>query len=105
MVQTHWSMVKAVGDQSGYVTAITAHLRQTLPLLRDNLANSRRYFTQFCVHFARYYYGVQEGHTRRSDAFFRVAGTGDVYTIKRQERGILGIECYESRAQTIHKGI
>lgn len=52
ITKTHWSMVKAVGDQSGYVTAITAHLRQTLPLLRDNLANSRRYFTQFCVHFA-----------------------------------------------------
>lgn len=52
-VQTNWSLVKAVGDQSGYVTAITAHLRQTLPLIRDNLANSRRYFTQFCVHFVR----------------------------------------------------
>ncbi|KAH7956169.1 hypothetical protein HPB52_006601 [Rhipicephalus sanguineus] len=53
VVQTNWSLVKAVGDQSGYVTAITSHLRQTLPLIRDNLANSRRYFTQFCVHFVR----------------------------------------------------
>lgn len=51
ITKTNWSLVKAVGDQSGYVTAITSHLRQTLPLIRDNLANSRRYFTQFCVHF------------------------------------------------------
>ncbi|XP_077509398.1 vacuolar protein sorting 53 isoform X2 [Amblyomma americanum] len=51
ITKTNWSLVKAVGDQSSYVTAITSHLRQTLPLIRDNLANSRRYFTQFCVHF------------------------------------------------------
>ncbi|XP_076364592.1 vacuolar protein sorting 53 [Tachypleus tridentatus] len=52
MVKIQWSAVETVGDQSSYVTAITGHLRQTLPLLRDNLAASRKYFTQFCVKFA-----------------------------------------------------
>ena len=51
--QMSWSSVEAVGDQSGYVTAITAHLKTALPLIRDNLASSRKYFTQFCVKFAK----------------------------------------------------
>lgn len=41
-----------VGDQSAYITAITAHLRTTVPTIRDNLSHSRKYFTQFCVKFA-----------------------------------------------------
>lgn len=52
MVKTQWGSVETVGDQSSYVTAITSHLHQMLPLVRDNLANSRKYFTQFCVRFA-----------------------------------------------------
>ncbi|XP_064460865.1 vacuolar protein sorting-associated protein 53 homolog isoform X2 [Ornithodoros turicata] len=52
MVKTQWGSVETVGDQSSYVTAITSHLRQMLPLVRDNLSNSRKYFTQFCVRFA-----------------------------------------------------
>jgi len=43
-----------VGDQSGYVTAIIGHLKQNLPILRDNLTTSRKYFTQFCIKFATY---------------------------------------------------
>ncbi|XP_054718970.1 vacuolar protein sorting-associated protein 53 homolog [Uloborus diversus] len=46
-----WAAFETVGDQSSYVTAITTHLRQTLPLLRDNLAGSRKYFTKFCMNF------------------------------------------------------
>ena len=53
LFQMSWSSVEAVGDQSGYVTAITAHLKTALPLIRDNLASSRKYFTQFCVKFAK----------------------------------------------------
>jgi len=53
MLQMSWSSVEAVGDQSGYVTAITGHLKTALPLIRDNLASSRKYFTQFCVKFAK----------------------------------------------------
>ncbi|KAL5017534.1 hypothetical protein ScPMuIL_007123 [Solemya velum] len=52
MSKMSWSMIEAVGDQSGYVTAITNHLKQNLPVIRDNLASSRKYFTQFCVKFA-----------------------------------------------------
>ena len=48
-----WSTVEAVGDQSGYVTAVTTHLKQNLPIIRDNLVTSRKYFTQFCVKFAK----------------------------------------------------
>lgn len=52
MSKMSWSSVEAVGDQSGYVSAITGHLKSGLPLIRDNLASSRKYFTQFCVKFA-----------------------------------------------------
>ena len=50
--QLPWQTVESVGDQSGYVTAITSHLKQSLPIIRDNLASSRKYFTQFCIKFA-----------------------------------------------------
>ncbi|GIY89182.1 vacuolar protein sorting-associated protein 53 homolog [Caerostris extrusa] len=52
MTKIQWAAFEAVGDQSSYVTAITTHLRQTLPLLRDNLSTSRKYFTKFCMNFA-----------------------------------------------------
>ncbi|KAL4223807.1 Vacuolar protein sorting-associated protein 53 [Mactra antiquata] len=52
MSKMSWSSIEAVGDQSGYVTAITGHLKTALPLIRDNLVSSRKYFTQFCVKFA-----------------------------------------------------
>ena len=53
MFQMPWSTIEAVGDQSGYVTAITAHLKQNIPIIRDNLVASRKYFTQFSVKFVR----------------------------------------------------
>lgn len=52
MSKISWQNIETVGDQSGYVTAITSHLKQTVPIIRDNLASSRKYFTQFCVKFA-----------------------------------------------------
>ncbi|KAI8749357.1 vacuolar protein sorting-associated protein 53 [Biomphalaria glabrata] len=52
MTKMPWSNIEAVGDQSGYVTAITSHLKANIPIIRDNLASSRKYFTQFCVKFA-----------------------------------------------------
>ncbi|XP_075232091.1 vacuolar protein sorting 53 [Lycorma delicatula] len=52
MIRMQWQNVESVGDQSSYVTAITAHLKSTVPLIRDNLSSSRKYFTQFCVKFA-----------------------------------------------------
>lgn len=52
MTKTPWQSVESVGDQSAYVTAITGHLKSTIPLIRDNLSSSRKYFTQFCIKFA-----------------------------------------------------
>ena len=52
MIKMPWSTVESVGDQSSYVTAIINHMKQTIPLIRDNLANSKKYFTQFCIKFA-----------------------------------------------------
>ena len=52
--QISWQNIETVGDQSGYVTAIITHLKQTVPVIRDNLASSRKYFTQFCVKFAKW---------------------------------------------------
>lgn len=52
MSKLPWQNIEAVGDQSAYVTAITNHLKQNLPVIRDNLQGSRKYFTQFCVKFA-----------------------------------------------------
>ena len=49
-----WSSVDAVGDQSAYVTALTAHLKTNLPIVRDALTTSRKYFTQFCHKFAKF---------------------------------------------------
>ena len=34
------------------MTAIVNHMKNFVPLVRDNLANSRKYFTQFCSKFA-----------------------------------------------------
>merc|ERR1712142_1459160 len=52
MAKLPWQNIEAVGDQSPYVTAITNHLKLNLPIVRDNLQGSRKYFTQFCVKFA-----------------------------------------------------
>ena len=34
------------------MTSIVNQMKQTIPLIRDNLASSRKYFTQFCIKFA-----------------------------------------------------
>ncbi|KAL0274108.1 UNVERIFIED_CONTAM: hypothetical protein PYX00_006616 [Menopon gallinae] len=52
MTKMNWQSVESVGDQSPYVTAISGHLKATVPLIRDQLASSRKYFTQFCVKFS-----------------------------------------------------
>ncbi|CAG9134202.1 unnamed protein product [Plutella xylostella] len=52
MSRVSWLHFDTVGDQSSYVTQIIMHLKNTVPLLRDSLASSRKYFTQFCIRFA-----------------------------------------------------
>lgn len=51
MNKVNWSSIETVGDQSGYVNAITTHISRTVPVVRDNLASARKYFTQFCIKF------------------------------------------------------
>ena len=52
MTKIPWSTIESVGDQSNYVTVIINHMKQTITLIRDNLSNSKKYFTQFCIKFA-----------------------------------------------------
>lgn len=52
MTKVQWSAIEVVGDQSNYVNTIVAHLRQTVPTIRDRLSSCRKYFTQLCVKFA-----------------------------------------------------
>ncbi|XP_066261170.1 vacuolar protein sorting-associated protein 53 homolog isoform X1 [Euwallacea similis] len=52
MSKIQWQNIDAVGDQSSYITLITTQLKTTVPIIRDNLAHSRKYFTQFCIKFA-----------------------------------------------------
>ncbi len=49
MIKMMWSNVESVGDQSPYVSALANYVKQSVPLIRDNLASSRKYFTQFCL--------------------------------------------------------
>ncbi|XP_050309102.1 vacuolar protein sorting-associated protein 53 homolog isoform X2 [Anthonomus grandis grandis] len=52
MSKIQWQNIEAVGDQSSYITTMTSHLKATVPVIRDNLAHSRKYYTQFCIKFA-----------------------------------------------------
>lgn len=52
MSKISWQTYSSVGDQSCYISAIIGHLKNFIPLVRENLANSRKYFTQFCSKFA-----------------------------------------------------
>ncbi|XP_078535999.1 vacuolar protein sorting-associated protein 53 homolog isoform X2 [Lissotriton helveticus] len=52
MSKMQWQNVEHVGDQSPYVTSIVLHIKQNVPIIRDNLASTRKYFTQFCIKFA-----------------------------------------------------
>ncbi|KAF3847798.1 hypothetical protein F7725_020826 [Dissostichus mawsoni] len=51
MSKMPWQSVEHVGDQSPYVTSIIMHIKQNVPIIRENLASTRKYFTQFCIKF------------------------------------------------------
>lgn len=53
MTKLPWQTFEVVGDQSSYVSAIINHIKTIVPLIRNNLSNSRKYFTQFCVKFVK----------------------------------------------------
>ncbi|MCL4129586.1 UNVERIFIED_CONTAM: hypothetical protein GTU68_020134 [Idotea baltica] len=47
MPKLNWTP-EQTGDQSAYVTSISQHISNTIPLIRHNLHTSRKYFTRFC---------------------------------------------------------
>uniref|UniRef100_A0A8C7RCJ7 Vacuolar protein sorting-associated protein 53 homolog n=1 Tax=Oncorhynchus mykiss TaxID=8022 RepID=A0A8C7RCJ7_ONCMY len=49
MSKMPWQSVEHVGDQSPYVTSVIMHIKQNVPIIRGNLASTRKYFTQFCI--------------------------------------------------------
>ncbi|XP_053684665.1 vacuolar protein sorting-associated protein 53 homolog [Sabethes cyaneus] len=51
MTKMAWHNISNVGDQSGFVNQIVTNLKQFVPVVRDNLAASRKYYTQFCHKF------------------------------------------------------
>lgn len=51
MTKIQWQNIQSVGDQSPYVNSIVSHFKQTIPVIRDNLTSSRKYYTQFCLKF------------------------------------------------------
>lgn len=52
MSKIAWQNIGSVGDQSPFVNALIAQFKQTVPIVRDNLSASRKYYTQFCLKFA-----------------------------------------------------
>lgn len=49
--QTTWYNIQNVGDQSPFVNSILSNFQATVPIIRDNLSASRKYYTQFCHKF------------------------------------------------------
>jgi hypothetical protein len=43
MTKMPWSSIESVGDQSPYVTSFFNHIKQTIPLVRDNLVSLFKY--------------------------------------------------------------
>lgn len=46
-----WYNIQNVGDQSPFVNSIQSNFQTTIPIVRDNLSASRKYYTQFCHKF------------------------------------------------------
>lgn len=53
MTKLSWQTIETVGDQSLYVTTIVNHLKTIVPIIRNHLGSSRKYFIQFCTTFVR----------------------------------------------------
>ncbi|XP_030383162.1 vacuolar protein sorting-associated protein 53 homolog [Scaptodrosophila lebanonensis] len=51
MAKVQWQQISNVGDQSAFISNICSNFKQTVPIIRDTLASSRKYFTQFCHKF------------------------------------------------------
>ncbi|XP_016955007.1 vacuolar protein sorting-associated protein 53 homolog [Drosophila biarmipes] len=51
MAKVQWQHINNVGDQSAFISSLCGNFKQTVPTIRDTLASSRKYFTQFCHRF------------------------------------------------------
>ncbi|XP_055846832.1 vacuolar protein sorting-associated protein 53 homolog [Episyrphus balteatus] len=51
MNKVQWQNISNVGDQSSYISAIIMNFKETIPIIRDNLTYSSKYFIQFCHKF------------------------------------------------------
>lgn len=51
MSKVQWQNISNVGDQSPFINTIIGHFKQSIPVIRDNLSTSRKYFTQFLHKF------------------------------------------------------
>ncbi|XP_055372308.1 vacuolar protein sorting-associated protein 53 homolog [Condylostylus longicornis] len=51
MSKIQWQNITNVGDQSSFVNSMNQNFKQTIPIIRDNLSSSRKYYTQFCHKF------------------------------------------------------
>lgn len=51
MSKIQWQNIKNVGDQSSYINSLYSNFKQTVPIIRDYLSTSRKYFIQFCHKF------------------------------------------------------
>ncbi len=54
MTKLSWQTLETVGDQSLYVTTIINHLKTIIPIIRNHLGSSRKYFIQLCTTFVRF---------------------------------------------------
>uniref|UniRef100_T1H365 Vps53 C-terminal domain-containing protein n=1 Tax=Megaselia scalaris TaxID=36166 RepID=T1H365_MEGSC len=52
MAKKPWHTIKSVGDQSDFINQLIYHFKTVIPLIRENLHTSRKYFTQLCLKFA-----------------------------------------------------
>ncbi|KAF6029073.1 VPS53 [Bugula neritina] len=53
MSKFSWNTLETVGDQSNYISSIIVHLKNNIPVIRVSLSSSRKYYTQFCIKFAK----------------------------------------------------
>ncbi|XP_071493403.1 vacuolar protein sorting-associated protein 53 homolog [Diadema antillarum] len=100
MNKVNWSSVETVGDQSGYVTAITSHIKQALPVIRDNLASARKYFTQFCIKFANSFIPRFISHLYKCKPISTVGAEQlllDAHSLKTVLLDLPSIGCHVSR--------
>lgn len=93
--QTIWYNIQNVGDQSPFVNSILSNFHTTIPIIRDNLSASRKYYTQFCLKFVnslipRYINALYK--CRLMNSSFEANGTAAAAGSATNNSSILGCE-------------